>query len=196
MDVKILFNGNPVWDQIHVEGSLRSSCWEWIGPHNGVKPVWEVDGRRLSAIRYVWNLLCVPKLKQKDRLTRCQAGNPSCVSPLHRHYFRDDLEHIERFIRRSSDPTACTRWSGALSHNGYPLILIDGITRRANRVLYEQLHGLIPLGKLILHRCDMRSCLLDAHLYAGSAQNNVDDMVERGRAAWQQRTEGSSLPVD
>jgi len=137
VEVNILFNGDPVWDYIDVEGSLRRSCWIWIGSYNGKHPVYELAGRRLAAARYCWNLLCSPKLGAEDYLTSCQTGNPSCVSPLHRHYYRDNVEHLERFIMRSSDPNSCTGWSGALSHNGYPLILVDGITRRANRVLYE-----------------------------------------------------------
>jgi len=196
MEVKILFNGDPIWDYIDVEGSLRTSCWKWIGAYNGLKPVCEIDGRRLSAARYIWDLFCSPKLKSDDHLTYCQAGNRSCVSPLHRHYYRDDLEHLERFILRSSDPDACTGWSGSLSHNGYPLILIGGVTRRANRVLYEQLHGPIPPGKLILHRCNARSCLNDLHLYCGSAQDNTNDMVRCGRAPWQRKgsiTKGSYI---
>jgi len=156
----------------------------------------EINARRLSAARCIWNLFCSPKLKADDHLTSCQAGNLSCVSPLHRHYYRNDLEHLERFIRRSSDSTACTSWGGALSYNGYPLILIDGITRRANRVLYEQLHGPIPPGKLILHRCNVRFCLNDLHLYCGSAQDNVNDMIRCGRAPWQQRKAAPSVTAD
>jgi len=94
MQVDILFNGDGIWDYIHVEGSLRTSCWTWTGLYNGDHPVYELDGRRLAAARYCWNLFCSPKLKSEDYLTSCQAGNLSCVSPLHRHYFRDDLEHI------------------------------------------------------------------------------------------------------
>jgi len=196
MEVTIKFNGDPIWNKISVSGSLQQSCWQWTGAYNGPKPIYVLDGRRLSAVRYVWNLLCEPKLKPEDHLTYCQAGNWGCVSPLHRHFYRDDLEHIERFIMWSSDPNACTGWSGTKSWNGYPQVVIAGITKRANRVYYELLHGSIPPGKLILHRCNVRSCLNDLHLYAGSAQDNTNDMVRCGRAAWQKRKDESLHPVD
>jgi len=196
MKVKILFNGDPIWDQIRVEGSLRSSCWEWIGSHNGVHPICELDGRRLSAARHIWNLFCSPMLKADDHLTSCQAGNLSCVSPLHRHYYRNDLEHIERFIIRPSNPDSCTRWTGSRKYNGYPEIGINGHTRRASRVVWELHFGLIPDGLMVLHWCDRRECLNLKCLHLGTAKDNAREMIERGRGHWQKRKDESLHPAD
>ena len=54
---------------------------------------------------------------------------------------------------------------------------------RANRFVLEQTSG-VTLGALnALHTCDNRRCIEPTHLYAGTAQQNSDDMVERNRVA-------------
>jgi len=188
MEVKILFNGNPIWDQISAKGNLRTGCWTWTGSYNGDHPVYELDGRRLAAARYCWNLFCSPKLLEDDHLTSCQTGNSSCINPLHRHYFRDDLEHIERFIIRPSNPDSCTGWSGCLSEKGYAIIWVKGKRQRAARVVWELHFGCIPDGLMVLHWCDRCACLNHLKcLHLGMAKDNSREMIERGRAAWQRK---------
>jgi hypothetical protein len=41
--------------------------------------------------------------------------------------------------------------------------------------------GPIPAGKCILHNCDNRACVNPDHLRVGTAQENTDDMVAKGR---------------
>lgn len=48
---------------------------------------------------------------------------------------------------------ACTPWSGPLDQDGYGRIRVDGVQRRAHRVLYERVHGKIPEPLTIDHLC-------------------------------------------
>lgn len=51
----------------------------------------------------------------------------------------------------------------------------------AHRVAWIKAHGPIPDGLQVLHRCDNPPCVLLAHLFLGTPQNNTDDMIEKGR---------------
>jgi len=50
-----------------------------------------------------------------------------------------------------------------------------------HRFIYEQVHGAIPRGKVIMHTCDKRDCINITHLKMGSAEDNRLDMIAKGR---------------
>lgn len=61
---------------------------------------------------------------------------------------------------------------------------MDSETRiavRAHRLAFEIFSGSkIPIGMLVCHRCNNPPCCNPAHLYVGTDQDNMNDMV-RGR---------------
>jgi hypothetical protein len=82
------------------------------------------------------------------------------------------------FSHISIDPvTRCWNWIGARDEAGYGLFRRN----RAHRHLFQQAVGDIPPGVLVLHRCDNPGCVSPAHLFLGNHQDNVDDMLLKGR---------------
>lgn len=86
-------------------------------------------------------------------------------------------------LERNSIPepnSGCLLWLGSYLDNGYGQMRA-GNTNTAHRVAWETANGPIPDGLHVLHKCDVRGCINVAHLKLGTRQDNMDDMVAKGR---------------
>jgi hypothetical protein len=96
---------------------------------------------------------------------------------------------VRLFARLPAIPAAsgCWEWPGRREPNGYGTIRSNaGPKVYVHHVAYRYLFGPIPEGKQVQHDCDNKICCL--HLYAGTQQQNMDDMVQRQRHSNQQKT--------
>jgi hypothetical protein len=86
----------------------------------------------------------------------------------------------------------CVLWPFTCNR-GYAQIGTSG-ERRVTRIIVERLIGQ-PLahGEMVCHSCDVRQCINPAHLFVGTAQDNVDDMVRKGRQAYGSRIASARL---
>lgn len=78
--------------------------------------------------------------------------------------------------------TGCWPWTGATSAAGYGQIGTTG--RRieyAHRLAWERHYGPIPPGAHVLHKCDNPPCIRWDHLFLGTHDDNMADMVSKGR---------------
>jgi hypothetical protein len=87
--------------------------------------------------------------------------------------------------------TPCIEWTGARFRNGYGAKKVKGKMRRVHRLEWELKRGPIPEGICVLHRCDNPSCYNIDHLFLGTVQDNVDDMVAKGRQNYTGRPRGT-----
>jgi hypothetical protein len=82
------------------------------------------------------------------------------------------MEHME---------TRCWLWTG-YKHVARPGEYGQFEGQRAHRFSLEKNLGRKLVGKeMSLHHCDNPPCVRPDHLYAGTAKNNYNDMVARGR---------------
>lgn len=89
------------------------------------------------------------------------------------------------------DHGGCWLWQGA-KRNGYGRIRRGRGFVAAHRLVYEVVNGRVAKG-LVCHRCDVPACVNPAHLFLGTAKDNTQDMVAKGRGRSSVR-EGRSLP--
>lgn len=76
---------------------------------------------------------------------------------------------------------SCWEWCGNLDRHGYGYFKFKRKHRKAHRVSWEIHYGPIPEGLGVLHRCDNPSCCNPNHLFLGTHQDNMDDMIAKGR---------------
>jgi hypothetical protein len=78
----------------------------------------------------------------------------------------------------------CWIFGGSLNSDGYGNIRVGGRkgkTIKVHRLAWEEANGPIPDGLTVCHTCDVPACCNPAHLFLGTQQDNVADMVNKGR---------------
>lgn len=75
--------------------------------------------------------------------------------------------------------SGCWLWTAALERYGY--FKLDGKQISAHRASFIIYVGPIPENLFVLHQCDNPPCVNPNHLFLGTHQDNVDDMMRKGR---------------
>lgn len=82
--------------------------------------------------------------------------------------------------------SGCWEWAGARNDKGYGQLGVYGTKHYAHRVSYELATSDYLLsdstrGDVVMHSCDNPPCVNPSHLSRGTHQDNMDDMVTKGR---------------
>ena len=86
---------------------------------------------------------------------------------------------------RVSADDSCWEWTGARNTKGYGIKRIGAAGKKKNimahRMAWLLFNSTLPEGLLVCHRCDNPSCVNPAHLFLGTAKDNMDDKIAKGR---------------
>jgi hypothetical protein len=90
------------------------------------------------------------------------------------------------FVRKLAMQGECVVWTGALYPKGYGAFKLPKTrkTVRAHRVAYAWHYGSIPdptSGIILMHACDVPSCVNPRHLSPGTRADNNRDMYKKQR---------------
>lgn len=97
--------------------------------------------------------------------------------------FKTDRERFDEKWMEVPE-TGCWIWLGSKTQSGkkqYGNFSLKGSSMRAHRASWIIYNGNIPDGMQILHSCDIGICVNPEHLRLGTHQENMQEMVARGR---------------
>lgn len=126
------------------------------------------------------------KVEGCDRLTRTWGYCLKHYTRVKRHgdplgkYPRESA--IIRFWMNVERTDECWLWKPSVARGVYgKLQRDDGIQVGAHRFSYELHQGPIATGLHVLHRCDNPPCVNPDHLFLGTREENMQDMLSKGR---------------
>lgn len=105
-----------------------------------------------------------------------------------RPWYPDRSHAIVRFWKhvRKGNKNECWPWTLSKIGKGYGQCRSKFFsTALAHRIAWELTNGPILDGLDALHKCDNPICCNPNHMFLGNDQDNVDDMISKGRSAHQ-----------
>ena len=86
-------------------------------------------------------------------------------------------------------PDECWPWMASRLPRGYGMFGVGKRVPHAHRIAYFLHYGVDPYPLQVCHSCDNPPCCNPAHLFKGTVQDNVNDMMAKERS-----TRGESHP--
>ena len=124
-------------------------------------------------------------------MTSAQAG-PKVLSPFlpgTKIQYAELVDIAVDLIMKGSFNGKCLECHLEPNAKGYCYVSVggrNGLRIRAHRLIYMVAHETTAEDIMVLHSCDNRRCILDDHLFAGTALDNTIDMIQKGRAKFVQ----------
>lgn len=132
------------------------------------------EGRQIFKCRCVCGL---ESILLKKRLTSGQSKG--CKNKCQRKLPVEALflKHV-----RPHENGSCWKWIGSTSKWGYGKMRLGNKTILSHRLSWI-LHNdeELPSDLLVLHSCDVPCCVNPNHLFLGTHQDNMTDMIKKGR---------------
>ena len=125
----------------------------------------------------------------KEHSSRSGKKNANGVFYLNRKCYQCAKSHPgkrtkkERFLEKVEKKSyGCWEWAASLDKAGYGVFGIEsGKPIGAHRYSYALHYGAFKKSLFVLHKCDNPKCVNPDHLFLGTHQDNMDDMVRKGR---------------
>jgi hypothetical protein len=110
--------------------------------------------------------------------------NEPCLKGLKKRWARRQLLFPALFWSRVEigSEDQCWNWTGGKTQKGYGVCEnIKRGVRSAHRAAWTLIYGPIKKGLSVLHHCDNPPCCNPLHLFVGTNNDNIQDMVSKGR---------------
>jgi hypothetical protein len=140
--------------------------------------------------KYLFSKVKIRRIRKKIRLQRT----------------RDNaVENFKRFVdihgplppkNKWNLKTRCHTWTGCTIGKGYGqygalrYLLGTRVAHRISYMLANDLKELDDVTECVLHKCDRMWCCNPKHMFLGDRDDNNQDMIIKGRAAWQVKRAG------
>ncbi len=104
--------------------------------------------------------------------------------------YRQAKTPLEYLTQRTMVPfdghTDCWVWIKGVDKDGYgqchaAKVAKENKVTRAHQLAWVMMNGPIPENMLVCHTCDNPSCVNPSHLFLGTCNDNVQDMMRKGR---------------
>lgn len=100
-------------------------------------------------------------------------------------HFNSHNTFEDRFWNQVDRRGSCWIWVGQTNEKGYGYFSgTPGQPNKkfyAHRVSWSLVHGEIPKGMHVCHKCDNPRCCNPEHLFLGTPKDNAQDMIRKGR---------------
>jgi hypothetical protein len=160
-------NGCRIWQMNISNGHARFSLRK-------VEQAESFKKREVSAHLVAWWLTN----KTIETFVDRTCNNTLCVEPTHLEARTKTSRFWQKVDKSSVD--SCWPWKAGKHTFGY------GVTGEgtAHRIAYELSKGKIPDGMIVRHTCHNPTCCRPDHLIVGTQKDNIQDMIDAGRAGW------------
>jgi hypothetical protein len=103
----------------------------------------------------------------------------------------------ERFFSKVEKTEGCWFWKSSTNQMGYGQFTIGRKPLFAHRICWELTHGKkIPEGLFACHKCDTPICVNPDHIFLGTHQQNSQDMSNKKRSTWGEKSLLSKLNLE
>lgn len=105
-----------------------------------------------------------------------------------------DISRFHKYVIPVTE-SGCWLWNGSINTWGYGQFWHKCKNIPAHRFAFSHYCGAVPKGMVVMHKCDVRSCVNPNHLRLGTYADNSTDMVNKGRQAFGDRSSTRLNPM-